>query len=228
MIAIVAAMAEEIAEIKQLILINKEYKKANCLIFEGNLHDKEVILMQTGIGKVNAAMAMTLLLDSYDIDLVINIGSAGGLKTDCAVGDIVIANETIYHDVDAVTFGYEYGQVPGMPLSYKGDTELISICENILKEIDLNFHVGVIGTGDSFIGSEIQLNKIRKDLPHLIAVEMEACAFAQVCYQYQKPFLILRSLSDIAGKESTMLFTDFLKVAVANSTKIVNALVEKI
>lgn len=228
MIAIIAAMDEEIIEIRKKIEVIDSYKIAKCEYYIGKMHNKNVILVKTGIGKVNASMAMTVLFEKYDISYVINIGSAGGVKEEASVGDIVVADNTVYHDADSTEFGYQYGQIPGMPLKYECSDVLKNKCIDILSDQHLNHHIGTIGTGDSFIAREDQLMIIKSKFDNLIAVEMEACAIAQICYNYDVPYIILRALSDIAGKESNITFDKFLQKAVINSSMITSELVKRI
>lgn len=228
MIAIIGAMDEEVIEIKSKINNITEKVYAKIKFYEGTIHDKSVVLMQSGIGKVNASMSTTVLLENYDIDTVINIGTAGGLKYDCGVLDIIISENVCYHDVDVTAFSYKPGQIPQLPLYFKSDEVLVDLVEKIMKKEKLFYHKGLIATGDQFISNEDQRKQILNQFSDVIAVEMEACAIAQVCYLYQKPFIVLRSLSDIAGKESHISFAKFLEKSATNSANIVMKLIENL
>ena len=172
----------------------------------------EVVLLRSGIGKVNAAMSTTILLDKYTPDFVINTGSAGGTDESLNVGDIVISTEVRHHDVDVTAFDYEYGQVPQLPPAFLADEGLIKIAEEGAKELqDVQVVQGLIASGDTFVNELHVVENIRGKFTVVKAVEMEAAAIAQVCYQFGVPFVIIRSLSDIAGKESNITFDQYLK-----------------
>lgn len=228
-VAIIGAMEEEVALLKDKITNKKEQQIAGFQFIEGLLFDKEVVLLQSGIGKVNAAMSTTILLENFKPDYLINTGSAGGLNPDLNVGDVVISEEVRHHDVDATIFGYEYGQVPQMPAAFEANAKLVQIAETCAKEIgDHNVVKGLITTGDSFINDPERAAFIQSKFQGLQAVEMEAAAIAQVAYQYKLPFVIIRSLSDIAGKESHLSFEQYLETAAVHSANLVMGIVSKI
>src|SRR5699024_10659166 len=148
---------------------------------EGKLFDKHVVLLKSGIGKVNAAMATTILMERFNPSLVINTGSAGGFAENLSVGDIVISDEVIHHDVDATAFDYEYGQVPQMPVSYLADPDLLDKTKIIVEGLDIPYELGLLATGDTFMSDERQINNVKALFPKMIAAEMEGAAIAQVC-----------------------------------------------
>ncbi|AUJ26184.1 5'-methylthioadenosine/S-adenosylhomocysteine nucleosidase [Virgibacillus dokdonensis] len=220
-IGIIGAMDEEIAFLKDAMYIKKELEVANCLFIEGQLYDKEVVLLQSGIGKVNAAMATTILHERFAPNYIINTGSAGGFATDLKIGDVVISTQVVHHDVDATAFDYAYGQVPQMPAMYDADVNLVAKVVNVLTDLDISYEKGIIATGDSFMSDRERVTFVREKFPTMIAAEMEAAAIAQVCYQYATPFVIIRALSDIAGKESSISFDAFLNTAATNAANII-------
>ncbi|RFA36329.1 5'-methylthioadenosine/S-adenosylhomocysteine nucleosidase [Virgibacillus dokdonensis] len=220
-IGIIGAMDEEIAFLKDAMYIKKELEVANCLFIEGQLYDKEVVLLQSGIGKVNAAMATTILHERFAPNYIINTGSAGGFATDLNIGDVVISTQVVHHDVDATAFDYAYGQVPQMPAMYDADVNLVAKVVNVLTDLDISYEKGIIATGDSFMSDRERVTFVREKFPTMIAAEMEAAAIAQVCYQYATPFVIIRALSDIAGKESSISFDAFLNTAATNAANII-------
>lgn len=226
MIGIIGAMQEEIEILKNDMQNLSTEKQAHVEIYKGNLYGKEVVLMQSGIGKVNAAICATLLIKEYQPDLIINTGSAGGLGSGLSVGDIVISKDVIHHDVVATAFGYELGQVPAMPARYAADERLISVAEQAIVNNHLTAHIGLIVSGDSFIGSAEQKQNIINNFKESLAVEMEAAAIAQTCYQFHVPFIITRAISDLANGEANMSFEEFLKVACVSSSKIVKSILE--
>lgn len=225
-IAIIGAMEEEVALLRDNIEGSRQETVAGCEFTFGKMHGVDVILLKSGIGKVNAAMSTTILLEKYKPDYIINTGSAGGFNPSLNVGDAVISSEVRHHDVDVTAFGYEYGQVPQLPAAFIADEKLVAIAEAAAKEIDeIQIVKGAIATGDSFMSDPIRVDFIRTKFENLQAVEMEAAAIAQVAYQFNVPFVIIRSLSDIAGKESNVSFEQFLEKAALHSATFVMKMV---
>ncbi|MBA2873582.1 5'-methylthioadenosine/S-adenosylhomocysteine nucleosidase [Thermaerobacillus caldiproteolyticus] len=221
-IAIIGAMEEEVTILREKMEDRTETTIANCEFSTGRIHGADVVLLKSGIGKVNAAMATAILLDRFQPQYVINTGSAGGFSAALNVGDIVISSEVVHHDVDVTAFGYEYGQVPGMPARYKADETLVKIAEQSAQHLtDVQVVKGLIATGDSFMNDPSRVEFVRSKFLDLYAVEMEAAAIAQVCTQFAVPFVIIRALSDIAGKESNVSFEQFLHTAALHSSNLV-------
>ncbi|PLR85857.1 5'-methylthioadenosine/S-adenosylhomocysteine nucleosidase [Bacillus canaveralius] len=225
-IAIIGAMEEEVTILRDKIAGQHQETIAGCEFTSGLMNGADVILLRSGIGKVNAAMSTSILLEKFNPDFVINTGSAGGLNPDLNVGDVVISTDVRHHDVDVTAFGYEYGQVPQLPAAFEADSELIEIAENCAKEIEgAQVVTGLIATGDSFMSDPERVQAISQKFTDLQAVEMEAAAIAQVAYQFNKPFVVIRSLSDIAGKESNVSFDQYLQKAALNSANLVMKIV---
>lgn len=228
-IAIIGAMEEEVALLREKIDNPVQETIAGCEFTTGQMNGADVILLRSGIGKVNAAMSTTILLEKFKPNFVVNTGSAGGFNPELNVGDVVISTEARHHDVDVTAFGYEYGQVPRLPAAFEADNELVSIAEEAAKEItDIKVTKGLIATGDSFMNDPKRVDAIRDKFTNLQALEMEAAAIAQVSYQFGTPFVIIRSLSDIAGKESDVSFEQFLEKAAVNSATLVMKIVSGI
>lgn len=221
MLGIIGAMPEEVEFLTTNIENLKVVKYHNLVFYEGKISDKNVVVMQSGIGKVNAAMATTVLLEKYDIKYVFNIGTAGGVVRDANVLDIVLSEKVCYHDVDVTAFNYEFGQVPKCPLYFNSDEKLINLAEKILFKENIPYHKGLVASGDAFINTKSQIENIKQHFKDVIAVEMEASAISQICYLYKKPFIVIRSLSDIAGKKSNITFETFLKKSAEISGKLV-------
>lgn len=221
-IAIIGAMEEEVTILRDRIENKTVEVIAGCEFTFGKMDGVEVVLLRSGIGKVNAAMSTTILLEKYTPDYVINTGSAGGYDPNLNIGDLVISSEVRHHDVDVTVFGYEYGQVPQLPPAFLADKELIKVAEEGAKEIsEIQTIQGLIATGDSFMNDPVRVEYIRDKFSDLKAVEMEAAAIAQVAHQFGVPFVIIRSLSDIAGKESDLSFDQFLEKAALHSSSLV-------
>ncbi|WP_077621425.1 5'-methylthioadenosine/S-adenosylhomocysteine nucleosidase [Sediminibacillus massiliensis] len=227
-IGIIGAMDEEVELLKNSMNIELEEEVAGCQFVKGSLGNKAVVLLKSGIGKVNAAMATTILHERYQPDQVINTGSAGGFAEDLNVGDLIISSEVTHHDVDVTAFDYEYGQVPGMPAAYKADDTLVETAMSATESIKtILAKKGLIATGDSFMSDKERVDFVREKFPDMLAAEMEAAAIAQVCHQYGVPFVVIRALSDIAGKESSVSFDTFLEQAAGNAANLIIKMVEK-
>ncbi|MBA8758879.1 5'-methylthioadenosine/adenosylhomocysteine nucleosidase [Staphylococcus schleiferi subsp. coagulans] len=228
MIGIIGAMEEEIEILKSQMVGLEEIKIAHTVFYKGFLNDKEIILTQSGIGKVNVAISTALLINEFKPSYIINTGSAGALQPGLSLGDVVISSEVAYHDADARAFGYEIGQIPGMPATYKADQELFEKVDKVLKSLSQNGKEGLIVSGDSFIGTNAQRQTILASFAHALAAEMEAAAIAQTCFQFNTPFIITRAISDLADEEAGMTFEAFLKVASQSSSKMVSELVKEL
>jgi len=228
-IAVIGAMEEEVVLLRSALSNTQVMTIANSEYTIGTYDGKEVVLLKSGIGKVNAAMSTTILLQEFKPDVVINTGSAGGYDPELEVGAIVISDEVRHHDVDCRVFNYEMGQVPQMPVAFKADERLKNVALESVKEIgEHQYAVGLICSGDSFMSDPERVEAVRKHFPQMTACEMEAAAVAQVCYQFNTPFVVIRSLSDIAGKESNISFDEFLPLAAKHSTEIVLKTIEKL
>ena len=158
-----------------------------------------------------------------------NTGSAGGFDPELHIGDVVISSEVRHHDVDVTGFGYEIGQVPRLPAGFTADERLKAIARAAIGELPdgIQCKEGLICTGDQFMCDPERIAKARRDFPTMAAVEMEAAAIAQVCHQFGTPFVVTRSLSDIAGKESPASFDEYLVIAARHSSAIVLAMLKR-
>lgn len=222
---IIGAMEEEVALLRDKIENRQTLCRGGCEIYSGQLQGCEVALLRSGIGKVAAAMGTMLLLEYCQPDVVINTGSAGGLSAGLQVGDIVISEETRYHDADVTAFGYEIGQLPGCPPGFMSDEKLINSTQQCIEQLKMKAVRGLIVSGDSFINGSLALKKIRHHFPRAIAVEMEATAIAHVCHNFAVPFVVVRAISDVADQQSHVSFDDFLAIAAKQSSALVEKLV---
>ena len=168
------------------------------------------------------------MLTNYDIDYVINVGSAGGLCLSQNVGDVVISNEVCQYDFDITAFKNRVlGEVPGLPPRIKADDALINKAINVLKSLDLNYETGLIVSGDKFVANKEVASYIKNNFEDAKCCEMEAAAVGQTCYKFNTKFIITRSLSDIFGKgDSTIQFDEYLKKAAKASAKMCVALIK--
>lgn len=228
-VGIIGAMDEEVDLLRSRLDERNDTILARSEFYEGKINSLEVVLLKSGIGKVNAALGTALLIEKFNPDVIINTGSAGGFHRDLNVGDVVISTEVRHHDVDVTIFGYEYGQVPRMPAYFAPDDRLVDAAVRSAGKIKgIQVVKGLIASGDSFMNDAERVEFIRNKLPDLFAAEMEAAAIAQVAHQFDKPFVIIRSLSDIAGKESNISFDQFLETAAKNSAELILLMLEEL
>lgn len=230
-IGLIAAMDEEVAYLEAALARASEpprvESRAGFDFYLGTLGGESVVLLKSGIGKVNAAVGTSLMLERYQPDCIINSGSAGGFSADLEIGDLVISSEVRQHDFDLSVFGYEPGQVAGMPPAFVPDPSLVRIAlREAAAETGVKAVTGLIATGDAFMDCPERVAATRARFPDMLAVEMEAGAVAQTCYRFGTPFVIIRALSDIAGKSSSVSFKEFLAQAGTQSGRRVEQLVQ--
>ncbi|RPJ67871.1 5'-methylthioadenosine/adenosylhomocysteine nucleosidase [Alteromonas sediminis] len=228
-IGILGAMDQEVSLLKQSLENVTVSEYAHLAFYAGTLHGVEVVVVKCGIGKVAASVATTVLIDRFAPDFVVNTGSAGGFDTSLQIGDLVIGSGVQHHDVDVTHFGYALGQVYGMPDIYPCDERLIIAAEEAAEDV---LHVtskrGLICTGDQFIGCDEAAERLRNLIPAMAAVEMEGAAIGQTCFMLDTPFLVIRSLSDIAGVTSTVSFKSYLETAAKHSAELVMGMVKSL
>ncbi|WP_024850132.1 5'-methylthioadenosine/S-adenosylhomocysteine nucleosidase [Hydrogenovibrio kuenenii] len=228
-IAIIGAMEQEVSLLRSKIQNLVTEIHGGFEYYIGQINGKDVVLLKSGIGKVNAAIGTALLIKLYEPNYIINTGSAGGFHTDLEVGDIVISAAVCHHDVDVTPFGYELGQVPGSPACFLPSPSLVEIAKNSIETLGEVSHMhGLIATGDRFMHQPEDVEKTRSDFPEMIACEMEAAAIAQTCQAFEVPFVIIRSLSDIAGKENAITFEQYLEKAATHSAKLILEMLKEI
>lgn len=222
-IAIVAAMAEELAPFREVFSSTILWEKGKTKIEAVN---PQLFLVESGIGKANAAATSAWLCEKVQPDLIINTGSTGSFRKDFALGDVVYTNQFLYSDVDATGFNYDFGQVPQMPSCYPVEKELLETIEKVLKAAKIPAHQGIIVTSDSFMSDEASIATIRQRFPEIAASDMESCAVAQIAYFYEIPVLNLRGISDHVGDDAALTFDNTIDLAAEQAFKAVKALVD--
>ncbi len=227
-IGIIGAMEEEIKVLKEQMTEVKTWEQAGHLFLSGQYQRHELIVVRSGVGKVLSAVATTILIHQYQVNAVINTGSAGGIGQGLKVGDVVIATKTAYHDADVTGFGYEYGQLPGMPLYYEASRYLVEEAVKAAEKNGLNVKKGLIVTGDSFIDHQEKIKEILKHFPEALACEMEGAAVAQAATQFNIPYLVIRAMSDTADHEATESFDEFIIHAGKKSAEMVLTLISNL
>ena len=213
-IGIITPMAEEKITLIAALEDVTTKQHGGTEITSGRYKGHEVILTESGIGKVAAASATALMIDNFEPDLVVNTGSAGALDPDLKIGDEVIGTQVAYSDVDVTVFGYAYGQVPNKPLYYEADPTVVKDFEQLapVKE-------GLIVSGDQFV-QDTAKKRILTHFPEALVAEMEAAAVAQVAYQFGTPFIVLRGVSDLTNGDSGVVFDDYVVEAGRASAKL--------
>lgn len=218
---IICAMEEEIKALRAQLTNANEENIANMIFYSGQINDHEVVLVRAGIGKVQAGVTTAFLIENFKVDAVINSGSAGGIGTGLAVGDLVLSTGAAYHDASATVFGYKPGQLPQQPQIFEADQELLQAVSEAASQAGLQVKPGLIVTGDQFVSSQAQIAAIKEIYPQALCCEMEGAAVAQVAYQFDKPFLIVRAMSDVGDEDADQSFDEFIIDAGKKSAQMI-------
>ncbi len=228
MIGIIGAMQEEVARLKESMSGVSIERRAGMDFYKGMLGGKAAVVVRSGIGKVNAAVCSQILVDIYNVDAIINTGIAGSLKNEINIGDIVLSEDTLQHDMDATGFGYPAGQIPQMEESvFRGDDGLIKLAEDCCRKVnpEIGVFVGRVVSGDQFVSAKEKKAWIAETFQGY-CTEMEGAAIAQAAYLNQIPFLIIRAISDKADDSAEMDYEEFEAKAIEHSVKLVLAMME--
>lgn len=219
---IIGAMEIEVATLKNLMKIDRVVEKAGMNFCEGTLEGKPVVIVQCGVGKVNAGMCVQILADLFDVTHVINTGVAGSLNADLDIGDILVSVEAVQHDMDVTALGYQPGQIPGIDtLAFHADDAMRSAAEKACRKVNPDIRVleGRVVSGDQFISSAEVKDKL-VNVFHGDCAEMEGASIAQAAYLNHLPFLIVRAISDKADNSAHMDYPSFEKKAAEHSAKL--------
>lgn len=230
MLGIIGAMDEEVSKLKEQMTDVSVTTKASMDFYAGKLNGKDVVIVRSGIGKVNAAVCSQILADDYHVTTLINTGIAGSLKAQINIGDVVLSKDVMHHDMDAVAFGYPLGQIPRMDvLSFEADSPLIALAEKCCKKVnpEISTFVGRVVSGDQFISSKEKKNWISENFDGY-CTEMEGAAIAQTAYLNHIPFLIVRAISDKADDSAQMDYPTFEAQAIDRSVKLMMEMVASI
>lgn len=198
-IGILTAMSVEFKQIASILTETETEWIGPYEFFVGNLKDKKIVLMQCGIGKVNASSGVTNMILNFHPDSIVSTGVAGGIDVSLRVMDVVVSTQTCYHDVSCGD-DVDPGQVQGLPRFFDSDKGMIEKARSL--ETDIRIVPGLICTGDQFITSRDQLDIIKAAYPEGMAVDMESAAIAHVCHLYGLPFVSFRIISDTPGAEA--------------------------
>ena len=230
MIGIIGAMEEEVASLKEEMDVQEIVEKAGMMLCKGILCGQKVVVVRSGVGKVNAGICAQILVDLFQVDLLINTGIAGSLDARIDIGDMVISTDALQHDMDASVFGDPVGQIPRLDtFSFPADEALArkAIRANEKANPDIRTFTGRIVSGDQFISSKEVKDRIVENF-HPLCVEMEGAAIAQAAYLNKVSYVIIRAISDKADNSACMDYPTFEKKAIAHSVRLMKELLPMI
>lgn len=242
------AIPQEINGVVNLLTNKQEHKIGRRSYFTGELNNQKVVVVYSRVGKVAASATVTTLILEFKVSELIFTGVAGGIHADVKIGDIVLGQSLIQHDMNAQPLFPAY-EIPMLGKAYfeadssqleVATTAILEILEeqhlhNVISEKDLDkfnihqpqLHVGLIGSGDLFFSTNSQKEKLQQNLPEMLCVEMEGAAVAQVCYEFDIPFIIIRTISDDADDHSTVDFNSFIqKISNVYSIEIIKNIIK--
>ena len=226
MIGIIAAMDSEVRDIKSAMEDGIKIHHGGMTFFKGKLHQKEVIAVKSGVGKVNAAMCTQILIDVFKVNTLIHVGVAGAVHPDLEIGDIVISEDSCQYDMDARAFGHPRGEIPNMDITFfKADPTLIKLAETAAQELNVNYRIGRVMTADLGVDSHKLKEELREEFGGL-CVEMEGAAVGQVAMLNQVPYLVIRSMSDKADSNLTDDYKANLEASIKNGVAMVLRMVQ--
>lgn len=227
-IGIIGAMELEVEKLIEAMEQKEEIVYKKRTFYKGKLEGTDVVLARCGVGKVNAALTVQMLVDKFDITDVINTGVAGSLNEKIDIGDIVLATNAVYHDMEAIAFGYERGQVPQMEVfEFPMSKELSDIAEAACKKVnpDIKVFKGRVASGDQFIADKTVKENIVKWFSPM-CVEMEGAAMAHAAYVNDINCLIIRAISDKADDSAEMDYPTFEKKAAVHCANMVREMMK--
>lgn len=230
MIGIIGAMEAEVAILKDTMEIEEVVEYAGMNFCRGKLNGREVVVVRSGIGKVNAAVCAQVLVDKFQAEVLINTGVAGSLDAAIDIGDIVISTAAVQHDMDATVFGDPLGQVPQMDtFLFPADECLVQKAKEVNEKVNPDIHTftGIVASGDQFIASKEAKEKIVTNF-HAFCAEMEGAAIAQAAYLNKVSCVIIRAISDKADNSAVMDYPEFEKRAIRQNVRLVTELVAEI
>lgn len=221
-IGIIAAEREEVNAVKQLIYNISEEKLSGLVFFKGLIANKNVVLVECGVGKVNSARACQCLIDYYKPDLILNIGVAGGIDSRLNIKDVVIADKLIQYDFDITKVGdYELGEICGLGKYFNCDERLIKLTNSL--ELDYKLITGIVGSADLFLSDSEKAKELNSKMG-IVCVEMEGAAIAQVSQLNNIPFLVVRGISDVQNNNNKIDFNQYLKIVSVQVAKLILSL----
>ena len=219
---IIAAMQEEMQAIKEIMTEREEIHIHELIFIKGKIEKSNVVLVETGVGKVNASRVTQILIDRFDIIGVINVGSAASANSELKIGDIVVGDKLVQHDFDITAFGHPKGYISNIGQYVESDIELLNKMKQAIEKLEnseFKIKIGTIASGDIFCTEIKMKDKIRSKF-NADAIEMEGAAIAQVCELDEVPFIVIRSISDTPNGNNEITFDEFLEVAAKRCARI--------
>ena len=227
-LGIIGAMEIEVAALKEKLTGMTEHTHAVGTFCEGRLEGLDVVVVQCGVGKVNAALCVQILCDCYGVTHLVNTGIAGSLCAELDIGDLVVSRDAMYHDFDCHAFGYPIGKVPGLPVTYEADAKMMEYAFAAAEEVNPGHtRIGRVASGDQFICAKEQKDRIIA-VTQAQCTEMEGAGIAQTAYRNRIPFVILRAISDKADDSAEMDYPTFERIAADRCAKVTMALARRI
>ena len=220
---IIAAMQEEMQEIKKIMTETEERKIYELTFTKGKINNTEVVLVEAGVGKVNAARTTQILINNFDIEAIINVGSAASANDELDIGDIVIGKKLVQHDFDITAFGHPKGFISNVGQYVESDSKLSEKMEQTIVDLqdkEYKIKIGTIASGDIFC-TEIKMKEKIRNKFEADAIEMEGAAIAQVCKLDNVPFIVIRSISDNPNGNNNITFDQFLEKAAKRCALII-------
>lgn len=230
MIGIIGAMEEEIAHLKEAMQVEKTVERAAMTFVKGKLDGKDVVVVRSGIGKVNAGICAQILADLFEVDTLINTGVAGSLDAALDIGDIVISTDAVQHDMDVSALGDPVGQIPRMDtFAFPADERLVQLAVQANEEANPDIHTftGRVVSGDQFVSDGAVKERLVTQF-QAKCTEMEGAAIAQAAYLNKISCVIIRAISDKADNSSTMDYAAFEKQAITHTVRLVRNLMGKV
>lgn len=227
-IGIIGAMELEIEELKSNMNVENITEKAGMRFYAGTLNGASVVVVRSGVGKVNAALCVQILADLFAVSHIINTGVAGSLNAKLDIGDILISKDALHHDVDATIFGYALGEVPQLGIrEFPADAQLVELAKSSCQKVNKGLHavIGRVVSGDQFISDKETKNKLITSFAG-DCTEMEGAAIAHGAYLNQIPFVIIRAVSDKADDSAQVEYPVFEKAAAKHSARLVEDMVQ--
>ena len=229
-IGIIGAMDEEVATLKEAAKITKTTTIAGMEFCEGKLGDNRVVIVQCGVGKVNAGICAHTLINDFGCAKIVNTGVAGALDNQLDIGDIVVSVDAVQHDFDAEAVGFQKGEIPYTGLyAFPADEEMRAVAMEAAGEAapDIHAYEGRVCSGDQFVATEEQKQAITSNFGGMCC-EMEGAAIAQACYLNNTPFVVIRAISDKSDGSQSMEYETFKAEAAANCARIVEYMVGRL
>ena len=233
MIGLIGALTEEVSLFREKMENIRSSTFARMDYLTGRLKGQDIVLLQSGVGKVNATIGTQMMIDRFEVNQIIFTGLAGTLVPHLTRGDVVVSNYVVQYDFDLTAFGRRHGELPDIGRMIEADPRLVKLA---CYAFDDNFKfmggspqlvVGTVVSGDRFVSDPRKIEWLQREFG-AVATEMEGAAVGYTCHLNEVPFVILRTISDTAGSDAKDEFESYLKDACKNSFRIVSSILEAV